>query len=215
MEGIMPSLSLYAGEDTLVSVGSGLGFFGNNGFNAPVSIGSYNGRTFVTNSSGTVQGFECNNNKYSTASGVIHGQTGSGIDLRNLPNELATINMRFTHDSAIYCQFVKMWIYDGSSTDGVENKEKPATNLSFYTAEIRHRSRLQSIQSTSSDAVWSDLSASGSNVANLVNSPGLNGAREGGPEELSVQHDWYVAMTCTPTQLGDKMFGIFAELEYL
>ncbi len=211
----MPTLELYAGEDTQVSASSGLGFFGDNGFNAPVVIGEYNGHTFVTNASGTVQGFECNNNKHDGASGVIHGQTSSGIALKNLPNELATINLRFTHASDIYCQQVKLYVFDGTFTDGVANKTVSVDNLTFYGAEIRHRSRLQTVESAYSDAGWSDISASGSNYIALVDSPGLNGRRNGGFEELSVRHDWYIALTCTPTQLGDRQFGITAELEYL
>lgn len=211
----MATLELYAGEDTLVPTSSGLGFFGDSGFDAAIAIGSYNGHTFVTNSSGTVQNFECNNNKYNGASGVIHGQESSGLALSNLPNELATINIRFTHGSAIYCQNAKMYVFDGSFTDSVANKEIPAENLTFYVAEIRHRSRLQTVESAYSDAGWSDVSASGSNYIAVVNSPGVNGAREGGFEKLSIQHDWFIALTCTPTQLGDKQFGTTFELEYL
>lgn len=211
----MATLELYAGENTLVPESSGLGFFGDDGFGAAVFIGSYNGHTFVTNVSGTVQSFECNNNKYNGASGVIYGQESSGIALKNLPNELATINIRFTHGSTIYCQFAKLWIFDGSFTGTSANKETPAENLTFYVAEIRHRSRLQTVESTYSDASWSDVSASGSNYIAVVNSPGSNGAREGGFEELSTQHDWYIAMSCTPTQLGDKSFGTTFECEYL
>ena len=54
----MTTLAVYAGEDTLVSASSGLGFFGDDGFGNAVAIGSYNGHTFVTNASGTIQGFE-------------------------------------------------------------------------------------------------------------------------------------------------------------
>jgi len=211
----MATLELYAGEDTLVSASSGLGFFGDDGFGDAVSIGAYNGHTFVTNASGTVESFECNNNKYNGASGVIHGQESSGIALRQLPNELATANIRFTHGSAVYCQQAKLWVFDGSFTGAVANKERPAENLTFYAAEIRHRSNRQAITSVYSDASWANVSASGSNYISLVNSPGLNGAREGGFEELSTQHDWYIALTCTPTQLGDKQFGMTFELEYL
>lgn len=211
----MATVNLYAGEDTLVSTSSGLGFFGGDGFGAPVTIGSYNGRTFVTNASGTVQGFECNNNMRDGASGVIHGQSGSGILLTQLPNELATANMRFTHASAVYCQQVKLWVFDGTFTGSSANKERPAENLTFYAAEIRHRSRLQTVTSSYSDSSWSDVSASGSNYIGLVSSPGLNGARQGGLEQLSTQHDWYIALSCTPTQLGDKQFGMTFELEYL
>lgn len=211
----MATLELYAGEDTLVSANSGLGFFGDNGFGDAIAIGAYNGHTFVTNASGTVESFECNNNKYNGASGVIYGQESSGIALRQLPNELATVNIRFTHGSTIYCQQVKLWVFDGSFTGAIANKEIPAENLIFYAAEIRHRSNRQAVTSTYSDSSWANVSASGSNYISLVNSPGLNGAREGGFEELSTQHDWYVALTCTPTQLGDKQFGMTFELEYL
>ena len=211
----MATLELYAGEDTLVPASSGLGFFGDDGFNAPVAIGSYNGHTFVTDASGTVQNFECNNNKRNGASGVIYAQDSSGIALTNLPNELATINIRFTHGEPIYCQQAKLWVFDGTSTGGSANKEIPAENLTFYVAEIRHRSRLQSVLSAYSDAAWSNVSASGSNYIGVVNSPGLNGARDGGFDEFSSRHDWYVALTCTPNQLGDKQFGMTFELEYL
>lgn len=211
----MATLKLYAGENTLIPASSGLGFFGDNGFGAAVFIGSYNGHTFVTNVSGTIQSFECNNNKRNGTSGVIHGQESSGIALKNLPNELATVNIRFTHGSAIYCQGAKMYVFDGSFTGPLANKTIPASNLTFYAAEIRHRTRLQTVESAYSDAAWSDVSASGSNYIAVVDSPGLNGARESGFEELSTQHDWYVALSCTPTQLGDKSFGMTFELEYL
>jgi len=211
----MASLDLYAGEDTLVSTSSGLGFYGDNGFDAPIVTGIYNGRTFVTNASGTVAGFECNNNKYHDSSSVIHGQTGSGISLQYLPNELATINPRFTHGDAIRCQNAKIWIFDGTFTGSTANKANPAENITFYVAEIRHPSRLQTVQSTHSDSTWTDVSASGTNYKSLVNSPGTLGVRQGGGEEISVRHDWYIALTCTPTQLGDKQFGMTFEVEYL
>lgn len=211
----MAILELYAGEDTLVPVSSGLGFFGNGGFNASVVLGSYNGHTFVTDASGTVESFECNNNKFDGISGIIHGQESSGILITNLPNELATINVRFTHPSAVFAQNAKFYIFDGTFTGGSANKTVPADNLTFLTAEIRHRSIVQTVNSPYSDSVWSDVSISGSNFIALVNSPGLNGIREAGFEELSIQHDWYLALTCTPTQLGDKSFGMTFEMEYL
>jgi hypothetical protein len=215
MEVVMATLNLYAGENTLVPTASGLGFYGDDGFDAIVSIGSYNGHTFVTNSNGTVEGFECNNNKYDGASKIIYAQESSGITLTRLPNELAAANVRFTHGTPIYCQAVNLYIFDGTFTGTAANKANPAANLTFQAAEIRHRSRLQTVVSSFSDSVWSDLSASGSNFITLVSSPGLNGAREGGFEELSAQHDWYIALSCSPTQLGDKQFGMTFELEYL
>lgn len=211
----MATLQIYTGEDTLLPSTSGLGFFGDDGFGSPIALGEYNGRTFVTNASGSSENFECNNNKYDGPSGVVYGQTGLGISLSNLPNELATINIRFTHGSPAYCQKAKLWIFDGTFNGSSPNKENPVDGLTFYAAEIRHRSNIQTISSAYSDTAWSDLSVSGSNYISLVNSPGEFGIRQGGFEELSDRHDWYVAMTCTPTSLGNKMFGMTMVLEYL
>lgn len=209
----MATFNLYAGEDRLVQNTSGLGFFGNNGFGAPVVVGEYQGRTFVTNSIGTVEGIECNNNKYHDISGVVHGQAGSGIELTCLPNELSTINIRFTHNSAIYTQYGRLYIFDGSYDGLIPNKENPATGLIFYAAEIRHTDPIQTDNGLG-DTEWSDLSVSGSNWIGLVNSPGEEGERVAG-EVLSTRHDWYIALSCSPTQLGNKSFGMVCELEYL
>lgn len=211
----MAILDLYAGENTFVPTTSGLGFFGAIGFDSSLAIGIYNGHTFVTNASGTVQGFECNNNKYESSTEVTHGQSSSGITLTRLPNELATVNIRFTHGSSIFCQNIKIYIFDGTFTGTLANKLVPAENLTFQMAEIRHRDNLQSTISAYSDTSWTNVSASGSNWITLVNSPGTKGVREGGFEVLSTRHDWYVAMSCTPTQLGNKQFGVTVDLEYL
>ncbi len=210
----MAILELYAGEDTVVPPDYGLGFFGDDGFSAPVTIGSYQGRTFVSNASGTLENFECNNNKYIAPSSLVHGQTGSGILLTELPNELATINIRFTHGANIYVQLPKMYIYDGTSNGNV-NKVTPPTGMAFYGAEIIHPGNIQT-DVGNGDTAWIDLSTSGSNWLSLTASPGRLGVRDGGPVPiLSNRHDWYIALSCSPTQLGNKLFGIFIELEYL
>src|SRR4051812_1344666 len=99
----MATIEFYAGENTNISnlSGSGLGFYGSNGFGYSIPVGSYNGRTFITDSTGTDQGPEVDNCKYAGTSTVIVGQTGSGINLLQLPNYLATLNVRFTHTSDV------------------------------------------------------------------------------------------------------------------
>lgn len=73
------SISIYVGEDQLLPSTSGLGFYSSDGFGTNILIGQYNGRTFVTNSNGTIEGFECNNNRKINTSGVINGQTGKSV----------------------------------------------------------------------------------------------------------------------------------------
>ena len=53
----MAKLRLYAGENQLVPNGSGIGFYGNDGIGSPIAVGGFNGRTFVTDPSGTIHGF--------------------------------------------------------------------------------------------------------------------------------------------------------------
>lgn len=211
----MAVLRLYAGEDTVVPTGYGLGFFGDDGFSAPVQVGVYQGRTFVTNASGTSENFECNNNKYLSPTTVINGQDGSGILLTELPNELATINIRFTHSSSIYTQLGKVYIFDGTYTGIQPNKTTPPTGLTFYGAEIVHPSNIQT-DIGNGDASWIDLTVPGANWLVLTDSPGELGVRNGGPVSiLDDRHDWYIALSCTPTELGNKQFGIVVEHEYL
>ena len=65
----MADLILYVGEDQKVSTGSGIGFYGDS-FGTPILRGEFNERTFVTDASGTIFGFEANNNKRISSSAV-------------------------------------------------------------------------------------------------------------------------------------------------
>jgi len=42
------SVDIYLGEDQVLPDGSGVGFYGDDGFGAPILIGEYNGRTLYT-----------------------------------------------------------------------------------------------------------------------------------------------------------------------
>ncbi len=209
----MAEIKLYVGEDQVLPSSSGLGFYGENGFADPVAVGDFNGRTFVTNSSGVVEGFECNNNKRISESGLIHGQVGTGIFLTELPNRLATINARFTHSLAVKTQSVLLYIYDGSTDLGGDpNIENDPSGLTFYTAEIRHQSDVQDNTGVG-DPAWTDTK--GLTALSLIASPGTSGLRPSGADTIDVRHDWYTAMSTTPDQLGDKFFGMFVELEFV
>lgn len=208
----MASLDIYLGEDQLLPTGFGIGFFGNNGFGAPVQIGEFQGRTFVTNASGTVQNFEANNNKRASSTTVINGQIGSGIQLTALPNTLATINMRFDNTQSVRTLSPKLYIFDGSFNGSTPNFTTPPTGLTMYCAEIRHTDEIQTDNGLG-DATWLDIS--GTTFLSLIDSPGELGLRPGGAFTSDTRHDWYIAMSCSPTELGNKMFGLYFEVEFL
>ncbi len=209
----MAEIRLYVGEDQVLPSSSGLGFYGNNGFADPVAVGDFNGRTFVTNVGGDTEGFECNNNKRTDVSGLILGQVGSGILLTQLPNRLGTVNVRFTHASAVKTLSAILQVYDGSvDGNGDPNKDNDPIGLSFYTAQIRHQSDVQD-NTGLGDSEWTDTK--GATSLSLVASPGISGLRPSGPDTTDVRHDWYVAMSTTPNELGDKLFGMYVELEFV
>jgi len=206
------SLSIYVGEDQLLPSTSGIGFFGEDGFGSPVLIGEYQGRTFVTNSSGTIEGFECNNNRFVSLSGVINGQDGSGITLTSLPNRLATINIRLETPNVVRTLNGRFYIFDGTFNGSNPNIDNDPSGLTCYCAEIRHTSDIQDDDGVG-DTEWFDTH--GSTFLATISSPGSGGFRPDGSLTLDTRHDWYISITVTPIQFGNKEFGMYFEVEYL
>lgn len=208
-------ISMWVSEDFDFPLGSGLGFYGDQGFGAVVPLKQFQGRTFITNPVGVDQGFEANNCKLCTTggwsgvagiSGVIVGQVGSGIALLNLPNYLATFNVRVLSDDPIQAQNARITFFDG------EDLANAPSGLDFYAAEIRHAGQLQT-ETGLGDQVWTHVHGSGAPL-NLVSSPGTSGYRLNGVLTTDTRHDWYVAASCSPNTPGNKQFAMLVELEY-
>ena len=209
----MAQADIYLGEDVLLTAGLGVGFFGDAGFGAPILVGEFNGRTFVTDASGVSEGFEANNNKRLGADTVINGQEGSGIDLTQLPNSLATINIRFQNAVAVRTLAPKFYIFDGTfDGSGIPNFTTAQTGLTMWCAELLHTDEEQTDTGTG-DSSWLDIN--GSTFLSLIDSPGELGLRPGGSFTTDTRHDWYIAMSCAPTELGDKAFGLYFAVEFL
>ncbi len=199
---------MYIAEtDVQIDTGEALGFFGPDGFGDPLSLGEFNGRTFATNTSGTAGLEECDNCRRISTSGVVIGQVGDGINLINLPNYLSTINLRFTHPQAVLIQNARLIAFDGAD---ITNEP---TGLNVYGAEIIHTSRLQSDTGVG-DSTWTQMQGSDQQLS-LVDSPATSGLSPLGPASTSVRHDWYVALSVTPTTPSDKNFSLRIDLEFI
>lgn len=190
--------------------GSGLGFFGS-GFGASVAVGSYQDTTYITNSTGTVQGQQVNNIKYqNTASGIVNSAS-SGIPLTSMSNDNATLNIRFTHSSAVKAENVRLRIYDRS------NINNNPSGVTAKVAEIIHPYTVQT-NVGSGDTTWSTPMGS-SSVVTLANSPTASGFLAGNGTNstaISVQHDWYIALSESPDSIGSKTLnGLYVSLEYI
>jgi hypothetical protein len=213
----MADISIWINNQTSLAVGSGIGFYGDSGFGSPVGIGSFQGRTFITDPSGLTNGIECNNNKLTIGvggslsgingtSGVIFGQVGDGIPLRNLPNYMASLNIRFEHVEAVRTQNAAMYIYDGNVLS------HDPSGLLCYCSEIIHTSTSQDNTGTG-DEIWSWVH--GSESLGLIDTPGTSGLRPNGDLTIDTRHDWYVAISCTPNTPNSKLFGLAVEVEYI
>lgn len=205
-------LKFFAGASQIQDLaGSGLGFYGDDGFGASVSVGSYQGRTYVTNGAGTTLGPEANNVKYLNAGSGILGQSGSGIALTAIPNAQATLNVRFTYDSAVKVQSAEARVYDRYSPNN------PASGVTTKVAELIHPDAAQS-NNGSGDTTWYTPTGS-SVVVPLANSPGPSGLYAGnGSNSLyaATQHDWYLAISASPDTIGSKtQYGLYVSCEYL
>jgi hypothetical protein len=205
----MAQIDFLTGTDFAINnlSGSGLGFYGDSGFGYSIPVGSYNGRTFITDSTGTQQGPEADNCKYLASGTVILGQTGSGINLRQVPNYLATLNIHFSHTSPVQVQNVKIYGYDRS------DKNHAPSGVGFYAAQIIHPPTTQTLVGSGS-TTWTNLLGSGSTLG-LTSGPGTSGLSPNGAATSDTQHDWYLALSATPLTVGAKEFGLFFEMEYL
>ena len=207
----MASIDFYADSFAVQNLsGSGLGFYGSS-FGASVNVGEYQTTTFITNGNGTTQGPQVNNVKYVNSMSGIVGSATSGILLTSIPNYLATLNIRFTHSSAVQVQNAKLRIYDRS---GINN---PASGVTTKVAELIHLGETQT-NVGSGDTTW--VTPAGSSIImDLSPSPGLSGTLAGNGTNSTAsasRHDWYTVISASPDSVGSKtLYGLYVSLEYL
>jgi hypothetical protein len=193
--------------------GSGLGFFGDLGYGQSVQVGKYQGATFVTNGEGTVKGPQAGNIKWKNAGSGIVGTATSGIGLQAIPNYQSTVNVRFTHTSAVKVQNCELRIFDRLSINSA------ASGVTTKVAEIIHPAVIQTATGSGDDQ-WIAPKGSGV-IVNLASSPGSSGLFAGnGTSTISTRtdtrHDWYAAISASPDSIGDKtLFGMHFALEYI
>lgn len=205
----MAAIGFHAGEDfTVYDVSSsGLGFFGD-GFGVSLGVGNYNLRTFITNSTGSVEGPEVDNIKYTASNSGIIGQAGSSVLLTQIPNYKATLNVRFTHATPVKVANTEFRIFDRSDINAAAN------GVTCRVAEIIHPDTVQN-NNGSGDTTWTTAGGSGAKLT-LVDSPGTSGLSPSGVNTTETRHDWYIAISASPDTVGAKtQFGAYVSTEYV
>lgn len=217
------AITFYAGSgnaelNDISTPGSGLGFYGAS-FGTSVQVGQYQDTTFITNSNGSVNGGNANNNKYVGNMSGVELNGAAAVVLSGLtPSSDATVNIRFTNDTAVRTQNVEARIFDRT------NKDNNASGVTCQVAELLVGAS-GTDQATagsgsreawvSSEHGWQALGGSGTTLT-LLSSAGSGGLSVSGNLTEDTRHDWYLALSATPTSIGSKtQFGLFCELEFL
>lgn len=196
--------------------GSGLGFYGAGNFGTSVRVGDYQDNTYVSDATGALQGAKTNNIKY------VHPFSGqlptSDVHvLQEIPNYLATLNVRFTHPTPVKITNAVVRIFDRANID------TPAVGVSCKVAEAIHPWTNMSPLG-SGDTQWSNLGGSGGTIGGVVydpplalaDSPGSGGWSPDGPNTLDTQHDHFLLISASPDTNGSKVqFGLYYACEYI
>lgn len=214
------TLAFLAGQNTVADISNmALGFYGPNNFGTTIRVSQWADNTYVSDPSGTTQGAKACNVKYIDSQ---TGQLGTGDthNLRDIPNSLATLNVRFTNDTACLAQNVTATFYDRS------NPANPPVGCTMKMAEIVHPSTTMNPSSPTGtgSASWAMPGGAGGTIngrvydapLSLTNSPGPNSANAGGAAVASTTHDWFLALAASPDSIGSKTYvGVYISLEYL
>lgn len=196
---------------------SGIGFYGAS-FGASVLVGNYQTTTFVTDSNGVINIEQMQNVTFLNPGSGIVGSSTSGIAVTCIPNFQAGTNVRFTNSSAVQTQNVQLIIYDRANINncasGVLVKVYEAVHPAI--AQTNTGSGASSWAGTTVNPQNGQLTVGGSGlIVNLTASPGTSGFRPNGAGTKDIQHDWYVALSASPSVVGSQLFGLYISLQYL
>jgi hypothetical protein len=199
------SFHAYTGHDRDLDIGGyGLGFFGAQGSGSVVQIGEWQKTTYIVD--GDVPVSQVNNITYhGSTSGIVEGSVP--LLLTHIPNYQATLNIRFTPENPARVVNARCSLFDG-----ITETEAPH-GWTARIAEIAHTSAIQGAGGRG-DTSW-HVASTGEYV-DLWDNPGPGGAnvaRYAMSGETS--HDWFVAISVSPDQVGSRHAGLYVYLEYL
>jgi len=203
----MASINFYGANFNTIIGGSGIGWY-TDAHGQSVAVGAWANKCYITDSNGVQQGPEIYNMIYSSATGVILGQAGEPITLREVPNYQCTLNIRFTNDTAVKVQNAKFRITD---RDAINNGPSGVLARAF---SCQHYYPTQEYALGSGDTNWTTPVGS-SVVLDLPDSPGVSGASINNSDHQDTQHDFFIGLACSPSVIGSRLFQGYVSLEYL
>jgi hypothetical protein len=196
----------WTGYDRAIGSTRGIGFYGLQGSGSTLAPGEWNRSTYIVEGDPRVPEAQIDCVTYTNeSSGMVFGETP--LPLTEIPNHQATINIRFTQNTAVKVLNARCNLYDGVNTD------LPPYGWNARMAEILHPDKTQ-VAGGDGDSTWHV--ASTGQMVSLRNNPGPTGAfYERYSSSGFYRHDWFVALSASPEQVGSKTAGLNVYLEYL
>ena len=185
---------------------SGLIFAGG-GQGQSVAVGSWQDTTWIGSSDGQIYAQQINNVKYMNSASGILNSASSGTHLLRIPQDLSTLEIRFTHSSATKTQNWKCRAYDRT------NINNPMSGTTVQAAQIIHANSVQDLTGSGSSS-WVNIYGSGS-VLDIASSPGVSSLYINGANTTSTVHSVFVALSLSPDSIGSKLGSLYSQLEYL
>jgi hypothetical protein len=171
-----------------------IGFYGP-GFGLSVRVGEYNETTYRTTEDGQTDGGALPNLRYANTSGAFVASEIVATELQQIDNSEATLRIRLTTDSAVQTQNAKFRTFDKTSIDNAPS------GVNVFAAEIIKPS---GASPGTGDVNWTQIQGSGA-VLSLDDQT-----------TASTEHNFYLALTSTPTSIGEKTnFAMYFEVEFL
>jgi len=165
-----------------------LGFFGG-GFGTSIRVGHFNDTSWVTNDDGTAQNGQVPNVKWASATGCYTPNIINPRLLTDLDTDEATLAIRLMTDNSVQTQNASFRCFDRVDIDN------PPSGIICYAAEIR--------AGGSGDTSWTQIAGTGALPLKDQTTP-------------SGTHIFYVAVSVTPTSIGEKRnVGFYFETEFL
>jgi hypothetical protein len=169
-----------------------VGFFGAS-FGFSIRVGEFNETTTRTNANGTSNGGSMPNTRFANATGAFIG--ASAIELLSVDNTESTLAIRLITDSSVGTQNTSFRAFDRTNINN---------NPSGVTIRAAEVIKPNPVQVGSGDASWTIVAGSGATLSLDDQSV------------AATTHDWYLALTGTPTSIGEKTnIGFYFETEFL
>lgn len=184
-----------------------LGFYGA-GEDEYVYPGEYQSKTFLVDKDGTLGEVQCRNVKYDTDTTAYVDHILEPVPIKNIPNYLGTMNIRLIQLDDVFVALAEAKFYNGYDDD------IPPDGMDIKVVELRHVGERLNDNLGHGSKAW--FNAENGDWFRLTQSPGERGVKSNSVGVwVGPRHDWYLAISVSPHDVGSRVFGMKFRAEFI